>query len=228
LNQLLWKVSEFFQKKDFPVLRIVQAPQGYSREISEKIHAAYLESGFSIETEDINQQINVEGESLRVIARESFKRKLKKCLDEGFEFRSEEKSNADEFYDFILKSRSFYKIPFLLTREDFKRIVYSDNDSYKKFTVRKREELVACAIGVKINPKILYYFLPADNPDFRSLSPTVLLVDGMYRFCYENQFQIFDLGISTDKGVRNEGLLQFKNSAGATESKKITYFKKLK
>ena len=98
---------------------------------------------------------------------------------------------------------------------------------YFAFVLRDRKKIIASSIGVKVNSKILYYFLPADDPEYKKFSPTVLLIKEMYKFCKESNYHLLDLGIATAGGVANPGLIRFKENLGANSSLKLSFIKDL-
>jgi lipid II:glycine glycyltransferase (peptidoglycan interpeptide bridge formation enzyme) len=88
--------------------------------------------------------------------------------------------------------------------------------------------LIAASACIKVNDKILYSFYIGDALSFRPHSPTTLLINGIYRYCQARHYKILDLGISTDKGVLNEGLYAFKKTFGCFDSFKLTFLKQLR
>jgi len=56
----------------------------------------------------------------------------------------------------------------------------------------------------------------------------VLLTKGLYAYCQENSFGMLDMGISTDRGAANYGLIRFKQNLGAITSLKLSFEKQLR
>jgi hypothetical protein len=52
-----------------------------------------------------------------------------------------------------------------------------------------------------------------------------MLIEGLYEFCQKENFTLLDLGISTDKGLANEGLIRFKKNLGAKSALKLSFLK---
>jgi hypothetical protein len=100
-------------------------------------------------------------------------------------------------------------------------------EEYMLFGVFHDERLVATAVCIEVNSDILYCFYLGDTLSYRSYSPVTFLVQGIYDFCQSRQFKMIDLGISTDKGIMNNGLYNFKKSFGSMDSVKLTFFKQL-
>jgi hypothetical protein len=99
-------------------------------------------------------------------------------------------------------------------------------DRYVLFTLFDEDKLIAACTGVKINSKILYMFMGADDIGYKGYSPMVMLMKGAYDYCTDHNYVIFDHGIGTASGVANPGLIEFKKHLGCKFSPKFTYQKK--
>jgi lipid II:glycine glycyltransferase (peptidoglycan interpeptide bridge formation enzyme) len=110
---------------------------------------------------------------------------------------------------------------------DFRQLFTDFPGIYKIFAVRDRSRMVAVTVAVEINKHILYYFLPAHDEAYNTYSPMVLLIQCLYDYCRQAGFTLLDLGISTDKGVPNYGLMRFKQNIGAVTSLKLSFVKNL-
>jgi lipid II:glycine glycyltransferase (peptidoglycan interpeptide bridge formation enzyme) len=71
----------------------------------------------------------------------------------------------------------------------------------------------------------LYTFYTVNLAEGEILNPLYLLHQQLYNYCQENNIALLDLGIATDKGVENVGLINFKKQLGAIPTKKITWIK---
>ena len=50
-----------------------------------------------------------------------------------------------------------------------------------------------------------------------------MLVGKIYEYCQQNGIAVLDLGISSENGILNEGLFNFKKNLGSETSNKSTY-----
>ena len=156
---------------------------------------------------------------------------MKKCKKAAFTF--EELSNPDfeTIHQLIVKARNRKHFPVSLKLEELKKLFTDFPEEFKLFAVKDQETIIATCVGVIVreneqdNKGILYYFMPADHSDYLNYSPTTMLVDGLYQYCQQNGFVLLDLGISTSKGIPNEGLIRFKHNLGAVDSHKFSFCK---
>ncbi len=80
---------------------------------------------------------------------------------------------------------------------------------------------------VRVRDDILYTFLPASNPAYHAYSPLVLLMDGLFEYCQQQQIRLLDLGVSLDGNHQPKpSLLRFKRNLGALESPKVCFEKR--
>ena len=96
-------------------------------------------------------------------------------------------------------------------------------EHYLLFGVYDESKLIAASVSVRISRQIMYNFYHADDINYRSSSPVAMLVDGVYKYCQQNNFNILDLGISSVQGLLNQGLFDFKDNLGCETSNKCTY-----
>ena len=154
----------------------------------------------------------------------SAKRRLKKCLASGFVFEKWENPNSEFCHKFISEARKRKGFPMSMQIQKFGEMFTLFSERYFVFRVLNAEkETIALSVVVKINDKVLYNFYPADDENYLNFSPSVMLHKGIIEYAKNNKFQYFDLGIATDKGVRNEGLITFKKHLGAIEGYKKQY-----
>jgi len=88
--------------------------------------------------------------------------------------------------------------------------------------VQEAGKLASLTVTAEIDAQTLYNFYPADSSAYLPYSPTVLLLAYIANWAKTRNFTTFDLGIATEKGQRNEGLMRFKKNMGAIESKRYT------
>ena len=92
------------------------------------------------------------------------------------------------------------------------------------FCVKDRENIACLTLTVRVNEGILYNFCPADNLDYRTYSPSVMLTEGLYEFSQRSGIGVLDLGISVDAdGNLKPTLVRFKENLGGVVSEKWTF-----
>jgi lipid II:glycine glycyltransferase (peptidoglycan interpeptide bridge formation enzyme) len=112
-----------------------------------------------------------------------------------------------------------------MTFADLNKTVVTFPDRYLLFGIMKEGEIIAATISIQINQNCLYNFFANHDRKYNSLSPLILLIEGIYAYCQENRIGLFDLGTSALQGKPNFNLLDFKMHIGGVPSAKLTFNK---
>ena len=96
-------------------------------------------------------------------------------------------------------------------------------DKYFLYQLRSPSsgKIAASVVLVETSPENLYVYLWADSIEFRSVSPVVLLLEGIINE-FTDKYTYLDLGTSAIDGVELEGVARFKDNLGAIRSSKKT------
>ncbi len=207
---------------------IISAPFVHDLHQSTSFFNIYQNKHFKVSNQEINHAVAVNSTPLIEKMMRNNKKRLNKCVREGFLF---EHVNSQEdmkmVYQTLKENRENNGHKISMT---FEQIM----DMYQVFPDRmyffKGSKDGVCAVGglcIKINPKVLYVFYWGDKPGYEQYSPVAFMANGIYEFAQQHQFELVDAGISTLNGEPNFGLITFKENLGFTTSLKLTYTKEL-
>jgi hypothetical protein len=210
-------------------IRIVHPAECYSEIKAKKTEEALTRVGFQCIHQAVNHHITVDDVPLIEKIHLMEQRKLKKATNKNLQFVNEPEENADEVYEYITKCRSEQGLIPSINKAALHEYLEVFPQNYYLFTVRKGKEILAATVAVKVSRKILYNFLPANLKKFNALSPMVMLLDGLYQWASEANYEMIDLGISTLRDMRPQNdLITFKERMGGILSYKNTFEKVLK
>lgn len=199
-------------------------PDHYHPKFAALISNTLQESSFKVLYTDISQYIPVTAqESISLDTHK--KRRLRNSATHGFKFRSLDSKALDMSYDLFVQSRKNKGYPITMSLDALRKMFTLFPDEYLLFGVFDKEKMIAASVSIKVSTKILYCFYIGDDLGYRKHSPVTALVSGIYEYCRANDFEMLDLGLSTDKGIVNKGLYDFKKSFGTRESPKLTFLK---
>ena len=204
-------------------IKISSYPECYDIAKIDLIDEALLHAGFNVKLTELNYHLPISKGDFENFIHDSEKRRLNKSIQAGFVCAIEANPDYDEIHHLISKCRNRKGYPLSMKVEEFRKMFLDFPERYLIFVVKDKNKTIAAAIGVKVRADILYNFLPADHEDYLSYSPMVLLNKGMYDYCRASGHAIYDLGIATAAGVRNEGLIKFKEHIGGELSHKYLY-----
>ncbi len=227
LDIFLAKVHRFLQSQGITRLRLTNAPFAYDNEVYQQVTSLLLYHGYRIDRSELNYHIPIGTVSLEPQLHASEKRRLQKCRKAGFAFAEAHTPNLTEVYAFIAKARSRKGFPMSLALKDFQQLFVNLPGVYRVFTIRDGETITALTVTVRINSQILYNFYPADNEHYLNYSPMVMLTVELYNLARREGYCMLDLGIATENGKPNYGLMRFKRNLGAQASLRLTFEKDL-
>jgi hypothetical protein len=223
LDYFIQSITTFALTNNLRVVSIKAYPFCYAEQISARITASLSNNGYHISQTELNYHLPVTDKAFVSQIHLSARRRLKKCLQQGFTFSQELQPDLPAIYRMIQATREKGGFPVTLDYPAFEQLFVRLPEVYRIFTVKDKDKIIALTITVKINESILYYFLPADDPEYRSSSPMIMLIAGIYQYCQQHNFQLFDLGIATYKGAPNYGLIRFKQNLGGNSSLKLSF-----
>ncbi|WP_161597229.1 GNAT family N-acetyltransferase [Dyadobacter flavalbus] len=208
-------------------MTIKTAPSAYDLKMHIFYHNCYMNAGFIPESTYSSHFIPVSPVPFcnRIAAAE--RRRLRKAVDAKFISGPDSTVSYETAYEFIQECRlqKGYAVSVPLLQMQLLLNVFPDH--FQIFTVKDTDRIIALSLTVRVNERVLYNFLPADLCSYRQFSPTVLLLETIYRFCQEKQISMLDLGISADgNGIHKPSLSRFKQNVGGEACVKITYSQK--
>ncbi|MTI22051.1 GNAT family N-acetyltransferase [Fulvivirga sp. RKSG066] len=206
-------------------ITIKSLPQDYNLQLFEIQDSTLKNLGFDVTANDYMQYIPITDLDFRNLIDSDKNRYLNKS--EQLKFEKLPNHKLKEAYRLIKKGRDDKGYALSMTLEEVEDLGKSFPENILIFGVFLDEVMVAASICIKVNNDILYDFHHDDDANYRSLSPTVFLIQEMYRYCQNNQYKILDLGGSMIDGKINQGLFNFKKSLGALASTKVSYRLKL-
>ena len=222
------EVIENVKSKGIKKISIVAPPECYDLSKADLLDEALIHTGFSASVTELNYHLSTDMGAFETFIHDSEKRRLTKCLNAGFECLVETNPDYKQIHQLISDCRTRKGHPLSMNSDDFEQLFKNFPSRYIIFAVKDKDKTIAAAVGVKVRSDILYNFLPADHQDYLSYSPMVLLNKGMYDYCCANSYQLYDLGIATSGGIRNEGLIKFKEHLGGKLSHKYSYELKIR
>jgi hypothetical protein len=221
-------IDQDLQKHGVATIMIKSAPFLYDAEMNTLLHTFLLNLGYRVANAEVASIIPVTSASTREVFHRAERRRHEKCVQEGLVFKCLKTEDLKTVYDFISTCRSEKGYPLSMLLEELQHMVVKFPDRYLLFGAFRNNALVAAAITIRVKKNTLYDFYHDHAAEFDRLSPVTFLVDGIYRFCFENDIQLLDLGTSAVDGLPNFGLLNFKKKLGAQATTKLTFQKDLR
>ncbi|MFC7668675.1 hypothetical protein ACFQT0_15820 [Hymenobacter humi] len=158
----------------------------------------------------------------------SERRRLHKCRRYGLHFEQEPPFLLPAAYAFIQACRQErgqeLSLPLERVQELFRKFPWE----HFLFSVRQPNgEWAALTVAIRVHENVLYNFYPASPLRCNSLSPVVLLNEGLHAFARASGIAALDLGTSTLDSGPNASLLRFKRHLGGVAGLRLSWEKTL-
>jgi len=184
-----------------------------------------LRRGFNIKSCDLNYAIAINDQPYEQRVNYACLKKLKKIAAAQLDVRELNLAEFEAGHALICQSRERKGRRFSMDWPSIQNMQQAFPHAFKMAGVFEENELRAAGIFIQITAETTYVFAWGDDGVLNQLTPTSLLAKYLYEYCQQQKFKFLDLGISTEAGVPNLGLINYKLSLGAEESLKFTMTK---
>jgi hypothetical protein len=206
-------------------ITVTLPPTVYNPDIISKAALALHNKGFLLESVDLNFSYDLAGhnasyaDSLGIKARHKFRASLKS----GFALvRAELESDLAEIYEIIKRNREHRGHPLKMSLEEITKtakVVRLD-----AFALRDGAgHTIASAICFRTQTKTAQVIYWGSLPDLTAPGSMNNLAWQLFEYFKGEGMSVLDTGPSTDAGVPNCGLSDFKQSIGCVASNKMTF-----
>lgn len=212
--EFLTDLKKYIKSKKISTFHLTLPPDVYCSSINAKVVNALVRSGFKMLTPDITSIGDLYKFSGQFSDRKT-RKNYKQAVSNGLHF-SEAKTNEEKkrAYDTIYENRRWLKRPMSLSFEEILKIEKLWPVIFFNVYSKSGEDLSA-AILYQGHNKIIQIVWWGDNPEGRSLRAMDFMALNLWNYFKELGFHYIDIGISTEKGITNAGLLRFKESLDA-------------
>jgi hypothetical protein len=205
-------------------VRISLPPFIYDETAFSKSISALLRGGAAIDHLDLNYQFEVERFAVyENIIERSARKNLHNSMKTDFTFMqldSDKESDVLRAYEVIRKNREARGFPLRMSAQavlDTVKIVHAD------FFVMSHDGIdMAAAQVFHVTDDVCQVVYWGDIPEYADLRVMNFFTYKIFEHYYNQGLKILDIGPSTEDGVPNYGLCEFKENIGCTVSTKYT------
>ena len=210
-------LKEYIRDCGLRGIELTLPPDLYHQTINAKTISSMLRQGFTMSMPEISNWVdlrNFNGEFRQKNSREYYRQAIRNGLTFSVTSDYNEKQ---EIYELIRLNRQKFGRNIYMTLSDL--LETSKLWPVDFFKVQSQSgRIVASAIFYRFRDDISYAVFWGDNEDGRTLRAMDFLASKLWSYYKELGFNFIDLGISTENGAPNEGLLRFKESHDAISS----------
>jgi hypothetical protein len=203
-------------------LQIAMPPASHDLALHAKCFNVFARRSFGVVGQEINYDMPVTAEPLASRMDYGNRKRLNKCLREGFVTARLDADRYVAAYNLIADNRRRKGYPITMDLPSIMAMVDLFGDRMQFFGTMREGVLAAAAVCIAVSTKVMSVFYWGDGDGMQEYSPVVPLAAAIYAHCQAEGFSILDTGIGTDAGKPNHGLMRFKRSLGFRESPKLT------
>lgn len=227
IDTFILLLKEYIYSNKYAEFRITLPPDIYHQTFNAKCVNALSRAGFSTKTPEITSWIDlssIEDSYTQKNSREYYRQAQRNHL--VFE-QIESESDKAEAYHLICENRAKFNRPIYMTLDDLKQM--EDLWPVEYFKVTSPEgKMLASAIFYRWKNNLVYAVFWGDNEEGRPLRAMDFLLLNLWQFYKKQKYRYVDLGISTEDGIPNSGLLRFKETHEAVSSVRYRFILTLK
>lgn len=221
------QLNEFAKKRHLKSVMFRMPPSFYDDTHISQVQNALLGHGYQIETCDLNYQYILQKTSLfEQHLRRNARKNLAVAYRKNYHFiHCETEQQRKRAYEVIAENRKRKGYPLRMTYEQVASTVqYTSAD----FFIAQLEAVdVAAAVVFQVDEQIYQVIYWGDIAGYSEYKPMNYISAKVYEYYAERNIKFLDIGPSTEDGVPNFGLCDFKQSIGCESSTKLTLIKSI-
>lgn len=201
-------------------------PHFYNPSALSMFYNALFVNGYKTEDIEVNFEYYLKdfSDSYEMSIDPKARQKLRAAIKNGLSF--EKTDDLHTVYEIIRKNRQYRGFPLWMSQKEIENTHSVVNMDF--FLVRNFHQTpVASALVYHINDTVLRVIYWGNTPESENLRPMNFLAYHVFKFYSNSQFQVIDIGHSTDKSIPNFGLCDFKQAIGCACSPKFIMVKDL-
>lgn len=215
-------LKEYISVNRLKGIKIILPPDIYAPVMNAKLINCLKNNGFAIETMDITSWVNLDNFQDR-FSHSKARQYLNQAVKNGLQFKLvNEKKDKQSTYTIIKENRESLQRPIYMSFEDIEKVNTIWEVDYFLTRDGAGNDL-ASAIIYRAHPQIAYAVFWGDNEKGRSLRAMNFTVFNLWMYYKKLGYKLIDIGISTENGIPNEGLIWFKESHDAESSLRYSF-----
>lgn len=219
-------LTTYAADKGFKRIHYTMPPLFYNELFNNKLVNILHRKNFQLSAIDLNYQFEVKKltDEYEMNIWHNARKNLRISFKQNFDFiKCETAETQLAAYDVIKENRRAKGYPLKMTYQQ----VQATADIIKTdfFLLKKETENIAAALIFQVAPNIVQVIYWGDMPNFTQHKPMNFLAYQVFKYYKEQGFKFVDIGPSTENGVPNYGLCEFKEGIGCAISPKFSFIK---
>lgn len=222
IYEFINNLKYFIKTHELKGIKITLPPNIYHETINAKLINCLFNSGFKVLSLDINSSIDLVSFN-NTYNEKSSQKHLNQAIKHNLCFKELTEVNEKRIaYEIIKANRIKFERPIYMSFSDLEDMISICNVDY--FGVyNTSNEMVAASINYRKHKTIVQGVFWGDNEKGRPLRAMDFCIFKLIKHFKQCGYKFFDIGISTEDSIPNEGLLRFKETHEAISSLRYTF-----
>lgn len=222
-------LDEYFCRNKIAKATMTFPPDFYDKENVDTWIQVMLRAGWEIDVVDLSFGLNLRdiGDRYSEVLARNARKNLRIAMDAGLKLREcnsmEEKAKA---YDIIRKNRESKGYPLRMSEEQVMKTIEVVPAKMFIVSCEEQHEDLAAALVYDVTDQIAQVVYWGDIPGFPEKKVINYLAYELLQIYDARGFSYLDIGPSTENGIPNYGLCDFKDGIGCERSMKFRLYKK--
>lgn len=219
---------EYAAGKGYKSIHYTMPPLFYNELFNSKLVNILHRKNFQLAAIDLNYQFELHklADDYEMNIWHNARKNLRIGFKQDFDFiKCESEELKIEAYQVIRENRSRKGYPLKMTYDQIKKTAEIITADF--FILKKATENVAAALIFHVAPAIVQVIYWGDIPDFAHYKPMNFLAYQVFSYYKKQGFKFADIGPSTENGIPNYGLCEFKESIGCAITPKFSFIKSI-
>lgn len=214
-------------KSQFKGVEFVLPPAFYAPKLVTGFMSALLRHGYSVKWQDLNYAFDlckINDKNYSDVVRNNARKNLRIANEKGLSItQCNDIQDKKKAYDIISVNRKEKGYPLRMTWQQVKDTLEIVPNDF--FLVHKDGNYIASAVVFHVAENIVQVIYWGNISEYSYLKPMNYLAYELIRFYGEKGFRYIDIGPSSEEGVPNYGLCDFKDSIGCEVASKFVLSK---
>jgi hypothetical protein len=220
-------LKDFGKKIGVKKIQITLPPEIYSIDIVNSLSAAFFSEGFKVKLVDINNYFNLENytdkDNYLKYAPHKVRQNYKNALKNNITFTEIPIESFRIAYEVIRINRQQMGYPLKISEQQMSDLMNMKSLKARCYIAKKEDVSVAAAIVFDVTEDTSQVVYWGDNLEYRNERPMDLLTAEVFNIYKELGKKYLDIGPSSEEGIINTGLVDFKKSIGCDSNIKLTF-----
>lgn len=222
IEKVIDGLLEYAEFNELKKIELILPPNIYHLSFNTKLINVLIRKGFEMRLPEITNWIDLlkfSGIFSNRVARKFYQQSIHHELNFSL---FTEPSQQKNIYDIIYQNRKKFGRPIYMTFEDLQQINYLWPVDF--FGVTDEFDLmIAGGVFYRGHKSIVQGIFWGDSEEGRTKRPIDFLSLNIWNHYKKSGFEAIDLGISTEDGIPNEGLIRFKESHDCNSSLRFSF-----